>query len=79
MVWLFERDHEVARVETRFDKNIDAYVLRIVWAHGMESTERFADTAAFDARMQLLERQLTESRWVQQGGPTLQPDGWRGP
>ena len=78
MVWLFERNDEVVKIETRYDSSAEAYVLRLVWADGRESTEQYADASAFDARTLALERELMESRWVQQGGPRLQADGWRG-
>jgi len=77
MIWLFQRDHEVTRVETHFDSATKTYILTIAWAKGIESTERFTDTAEFEARVLALERELAESRWVQQGGPRFHPDTWR--
>jgi hypothetical protein len=76
MVWLFHRDNDVARIETRFDNESKLYVLRVSRS-GNETTERFTDNASFEARVQALERELAESRWVQQGAPRLTQDGWR--
>lgn len=77
MVWIFYRNDEVTRIETRFDNESDTYILHVTRAGGAESTERFTDHAAFDARVLALERQLAEARWILQGGPRVLPDGWR--
>jgi hypothetical protein len=76
MVWLFHRDNEVTRIETRFDNESQLYVLRVA-RPGKETIERFPENAAFEARVQALERELAESRWVQHGAPQLTEDGWR--
>lgn len=77
MVWIFHRDNEVTRIETRFDNDTATYVLHVIRTGGAESTERFTDQAAFDTRVQALERELAEARWILQGGPQVLPDGWR--
>jgi hypothetical protein len=79
MIWLFERDNQAVRVETRFDKDTAEYVATIDWADGKTDTERFSDHAAFQLRIVELEHVLTSQRWKQVGGPTLiRGDWWSG-
>lgn len=79
MIWLFERGNEVVRLETRFDKASAEYVVVIGWTDRPSETERFLDFAPFHARILGLEQKLHADHWTQIGGPTIIPDGWRGP
>lgn len=79
MIWSFERGDEVIRLITRIDNGKGDYVLVIEWAERPSETERFADYAAYQARLLALERQLAADRWTLIGSPEILPDGWRGP
>ena len=79
MIWSFERGDEVIRLVTRIDNGQGDYVLVIEWAERPSETERFADYAAYQARLLALESQLAADRWTLIGSPKILPDGWRGP
>jgi hypothetical protein len=79
MIWLFERGNAIVRLETRFDKASDEYLVVIGWADRPSETERFRDFEQFHTRILALEHQLQADHWTQIGGPTIIPDGWRGP
>jgi len=79
MIWFFGRGDEVVRLETRFEQATNEYVLVASWASKPDETERFRDFAAFDRRIQALERQLHEAHWSLIGQPVLLKDGWKGP
>jgi hypothetical protein len=79
MVWFFSKADSTLRLETTFDNRTREYVLKISWPDRPESTERFADVAAFQHRSAALERELSAGAWRQVGGPEILPDGWRGP
>ena len=79
MVWFYKRSHDELRIETRFDSASREYVVDITWPGRPMVTERFGDTAAFEARLLGLERQLEREHWQQAGGPEILPHGWRGP
>jgi hypothetical protein len=79
MIWIFERDDQAVRVETRLDKETGEYVASIEWADGRTDTERYTELHAFQERLSELERTLTAERWRQVGGPTLiRKDWWEG-
>lgn len=79
MIWLFERQNQLVRLATKFDKASEEYVVEIAWADRPPETERFAEFALFHARILALEKQLGAEKWIQSGAPTIIPDGWRGP
>ena len=79
MLWFFGKGDEVVRLETRFDRTSNEYVLVIAWANRPPETERFQQFAAFNDRIHALERQLHEAHWTLMAQPTLLKDGWRGP
>lgn len=78
MIWLFERDEQAVRVETRFDKDAAEYIATIAWADGRTDIERFTSQEAFQARLEDLEHTLTADRWTQVGGPSLIRKDWWG-
>jgi hypothetical protein len=78
MIWIFERQQEVLRVETRFDIETAEFVLRLTAPSGAVQVERFRNVATFQQRLEVLEAELEAERWVQQG-PVFLHDGWKGP
>jgi hypothetical protein len=79
MIWLFQRDDRVVRLETSFDNTTEEYVVVIAWVERPLVTERFQDFGQFHARILALEHQLGADHWTQVGPPMFIPDGWRGP
>jgi hypothetical protein len=63
MVWFFERDRLVARVETTYDRVAGEFVLVIEKSQGWREIERFADHTAFQRRLQDGQHQLQFERW----------------
>jgi hypothetical protein len=76
MVWIFEREQEALRIETRFDSATGDFVATTFWADGQSKEERFRSEDTFRARLMALERQLAEEHWTQIGGPTFLENGW---
>jgi len=78
MVWFFEREQLVARIETTFDSDLHEYVLAIQPPHDILRTERFTTRETYGARLVELATQLRAQGWVQRGGMEILGDRWRG-
>ena len=76
MIWLFQREQQALRIETRFDRPSGEYVLVTEDHNGDRETERFRDAASFRMRLEALEQQLETDHWTRTG-PFLLRDGWR--
>ena len=75
MVWLFERDSESLRLETRYDNDAAEFVLS-THRPGGPQIERFKNAVTFRERLEILETQLESDHWTQHG-PVLLHDGWK--
>ena len=75
MIWLFERDDQSLRLETRYDTDTAEFLL-ITHRQDGQQIERFADVMSFRRRLEVLERELEAERWTQRG-PTFLHDGWK--
>jgi hypothetical protein len=71
MIWIFERDSEIVRFETRFDGKTNEYVLAVFWCGGSESIETYQQVRAFSERLRVLERQLAAEGWSQIDNPQI--------
>ena len=71
MIWIFERDGEILRFETRFDSKANEYVLAVFWCggRGLESVETYQHGRAFSERLRALEQQLVGEGWSQIDNP----------
>ena len=76
MLWIFEREQESRRIETRFDNATGEYVLTLLDPGQNPRIERFADAEAFGRYLRALEEELSTGRWTQKG-PILLQDGWK--
>jgi hypothetical protein len=76
MIWLFQRESQAIRIETRFDQQSSEYVLVSEERDGTRQIERFRSAAAFRLRLEALEQQLETNRWTR-SGPFLLRDGWK--
>jgi len=71
MIWIFERDREIVRVETRFDSKTNEYVLAIFGGECLETIERYRRPGEFGDRLRALEQQLVAERWSQIDNPEI--------
>lgn len=77
MIWLYQRDDETLRLETRFDNDTSEFVLIQHQPSGTEVTERFHTEDEFRVRLTALSIALGEQQWHQKGPPLLLNDGWK--
>ena len=77
MVYLFERDSEAMRIETRYARESGIY--EIIWrkADGTVTQESFAGETSFRSRLDEIYTLLEDENWSTVGPPQLQRDGWR--
>jgi hypothetical protein len=71
MIWLYERDDEAMRVETRVDPQTGEYVGTLIWPDGRRETQRSADGPSFSAWLRGLADDLQRCRWSLAGPPAL--------
>ena len=77
MIWLFERDDESLRIETRFDNDTSEYVAIVHYPDGQQLTKRFDDADAYGTWLEQFEQSLEAGDWARnKGGPVFLPDGW---
>jgi hypothetical protein len=77
MIWIFKREHESLRLETRYDKETSEYVLIVHSPDGRQEIERFNDGATFQTRLDTLDKRLSRENWSYVGAPVLLRDGWK--
>ena len=77
MVYLFERESEALRIETRYTKLSKTY--EIIWrrADGTTTQESFSGETSFRSRLDEIYASLEEDEWRTVGPPHLLTDGWR--
>ena len=77
MVYLFERESESMRIETRYARESRSY--EIIWrrADGTMTQESFKGETSFRSRLDEIYSELEQQDWRTVGPPQLQRDGWR--
>lgn len=75
MIWLYEKDAQALRIETRYDNGAREYVLTVHRSDGAE-TERYGALEDFRQRLLALEKTLTDEHWTRSGPPVIDPDGF---
>lgn len=77
MVYLFERESEAIRIETRYTRESKTY--EIIWrkSDGTSTQETFSGETSFRSRLDEIYQQLERDDWKTVGPPQLQRDGWR--
>ncbi len=75
MIWLYEKDDQSLRLETRYDNRTLQYVL-IIHKPGGSETERYEKLEEFRQRLLTLEKSLQNEEWRRAGPPVLDPEGW---
>jgi hypothetical protein len=75
MLWLYERNDQAMRLETRVDTQTGEYVGVLIWPDGRRETQRSPDASSFRAWLRSLEDELVRGRWSLAGPPALLVDG----
>ena len=77
MIYIFERDTENLRLETRYSK--DAQLYEIIWrrADGTTTRETFSGETSFRTRLDEIYGQLEQDAWHHVGPPQLLAGGWK--
>ena len=77
MVYLFERESEALRLETRYNRASKTY--EIIWrrADGTSTQESFTGETSFRSRLDEIYSTLERDDWRTIGPPQLLRDGWR--
>jgi len=76
MIYLFERENEAMRIETRYLR--ESQTFEIIWrrADGTSTNERFTGETSFRSRLDEIRSSLEVQHWHTAGVPQLQKDGW---
>ena len=77
MVYLFERESESLRLETRYSSTSKTY--EIIWrrADGSVTQESFRGETSFRTRLDEIYSELERDDWRTVGPPNLIADGWK--
>ena len=77
MIWMYERGDATMTIETRYNRESEAYEL--IWheADSSKRVETFSSESEFRDRLAAVNTALQEQRWRQAGPPSFDPDGWR--
>jgi len=76
MLWFYERDTIVLRLETRYDSKTAEYVALLHHPNGRQELQRFRKLEPFRQWLMTLEQTLAADRWTQKGSPDILPVGW---
>jgi hypothetical protein len=77
VIYIFERDTESLRLETRYLADSKTY--EIIWrrADGSVQRENFTGETSFRTRLDEIYTELEEDDWRTIGPPHLLADGWK--
>ena len=77
VIYIFERDSESLRLETRYSNDSKTY--EIIWrrADGTTTRESFKGETSFRTRLDEIYSDLEEKEWRTIGPPHLLADGWK--
>ena len=71
MVWFFQRRAEQLRIETRYERESDQFVLTVYTEDGSPRVELFPTFVGFQQRLKSLEDQLHGEQWSSAGCATV--------
>ena len=74
MVWIFERDEESLRIETRYDNEAAEFVVTVHDPYG-ESDERFSGLEQLRSWLESFEFDLRLRHWTSRTGVVMLPYG----
>jgi hypothetical protein len=77
VIYLFERESEALRLETRYESDSKTY--EIIWrrADGSSTRETFRGETSFRTRLDEIYTELEQEDWHTIGPPHLLADGWK--
>ncbi len=77
VLYIFERESEALRLETRYTRESRTY--EIIWrrADGTTTRESFNGETSFRSRLQEIQIELEDEHWRTVGEPHLLADGWK--
>jgi len=77
VIYIFERDTESPRLETRYSSDSKTY--EIIWrrADGTTTRESFTGETSFRTRLDEIYSDLEHEMWRTVGPPHLLADGWK--
>ena len=64
MIWLFEREDEVLRIETRYDNETSEFIAIVHYPDAQGMTKRFSDGDAYGRWLEEFERSLEDGDWT---------------
>jgi hypothetical protein len=64
MLWIYRRDNQELRVQTRLGTRNSQYAIRVLWPDGREQFETFSSDAPFRLRLTEFESQRREQNWI---------------
>ena len=76
MIWLYERDNQSIRLDTKYDNDTNEYVVVVHRPDGPQQVERFSDAEACRQWLVTFENSLDAEHWTRRGPPVFLPDGW---
>ena len=77
MIYIFERDSESLRLETRYSNDSKTYEIIFRRADGTTTKETFTGETSFRTRLDEIYSDLEEKEWRTIGPPHLLADGWK--
>ena len=77
MVYLFERESESLRLETRYSSTTKTYEIICRRADGSVTQESFRGETSFRTRLNEIYTELEREDWHTIGPPDLLADGWK--
>lgn len=77
VIYIFERDTEALRLETRYSKDSQLYEIILRRADGTMTRETFGGEMSFRARLDEIYGQLEGDDWHHVGPPQLLAGGWK--
>jgi hypothetical protein len=77
VIYLFEKETEALRLETRYTTASKTY--EIIWrrADGTTTKESFKGETSFRSRLHEIQVELEDEAWRTVGPPHLLADGWK--
>ena len=76
MVYIFERESEVIKLETRYIKASKTFQIICRLVDGTTTQETFGGEASFRSRLDEIRTALEKDAWLS-AGPNLLADGWK--
>jgi hypothetical protein len=77
VIYIFERDSESLKLETRYSNDSKTYEIICRRADGKVTREVFRGETSFRTRLDEIYSELEQDKWRTSGPPHLVADGWK--